>query len=259
MPKNYSAHGDSVSHIIDVVTWFMLFLFIGWTLFFLYCLIRFRKSENPKASYHGVKNHVSTHLEIGVIVIEAVLLLGFALPMWSERTDNFEQIEAEENPVRVRAIGFQFGWKFHYAGADGKFGYIDRTTHREPGDSGVDFTSGHGTDDFIMGELKIPVDRPVILQVTSTDVIHNFSIIPMRIQQDAIPGKDIPMWFTPIAELETSVVCGQLCGSGHGNMLGTMKVVSQKEFDKWLADNSSKADKKNREKAAAKESGLTQK
>lgn len=250
MPKNYSAHGDSVGHMIDVVTWFMLALFVGWSIFFFYCLVRFRKKDQPEAEYHGVKSHLSTHLEIGVIVVEAVLLLGFAFPMWSERTDTYDQIVEEENPVRVRAIGFQFGWKFHYAGADGKFGYIDLTTLREPGDPGVDYTSGHGTDDFVMGELIIPVDRPCILQVTSTDVIHNFSIIPMRIQQDAIPGKDIPMWFTPIAELETSVVCGQLCGSGHGNMLGTMKVISQKDFDKFLKDNSAKAHKKNSVKAA---------
>ena len=245
MPENYSFHGDDVGHIIDVVTWFMIILFVGWTIFFFVCLFKFWHKKNPEASYGGVQNHVSTHCEIGVVIIEAVLLLGFALPMWSERTDDFDQAK-KENAVRVRAVGFQFGWKFHYAGADQKFGFIDRSLAKSQGDHCLDPADPNGWDDFVTTELQIPVDRPVILQVTSTDVIHNFSIIPMRIQQDAIPGKDIPMWFTPIKELETSVVCGQLCGQGHADMVGMMKVVPQKEFNTFLAKQSKAAKEKNK-------------
>lgn len=245
LPATYSAHGDQVDHMMDVINWFMLALFIGWTIFFFICLFRFTKKKNPKASYHGVKNHVSTHLEVGVIIIEAVLLLGFALPLWGGRTDSFDRI-LEENPVRVRAIGYQFGWKFHYAGNDGKFGFIDRDLVKTQGDACVDPEDPNGFDDFIASSLKLPVDRPAIVQVTSTDVIHNFSIIPMRVQQDAIPGKDIPMWFTPLKELETSVVCGQLCGDGHANMIGTMEIVSDKAFTKWSSDMSTASYEENK-------------
>jgi cytochrome c oxidase subunit 2 len=63
----------------------------------------------------------------------------------------------------------------------------------------------------------------------------------MRIQQDAIPGREIPMWFTPIKTLETYVVCGQLCGEGHGNMIGTMEVVDSKNFDTWSTAQSDEA------------------
>jgi len=243
MPKNYSAHGDTVGHMIDVVTWFMIALFIGWTLFFLVSLFKFWHKKNPKASYYGVKSHLSTHLEVGVVIVEAVLLLGFALPLWSERTDSFDRV-LKENPVRVRAIGFQFNWNFHYAGEDGKFGFIDRSLVSAKGDPCIAPDDKNGWDDFTADKLRIPVDRPVILQVTSTDVIHNFSIIPMRIQSDAFPGKDIPMWFTPIEEMETSVVCGQLCGSGHANMVTTMTVESQKSFNAFHKERSdgSKAD-----------------
>ncbi|MFC4993006.1 cytochrome c oxidase subunit II [Rubritalea tangerina] len=240
LPENNSAHGDQVGHMMDVITWFMLALFIGWTIFFFICLFKFTKKKNPKAEYHGVKNHVSTHLEIGVIIIEAVLLLGFALPLWAERTDTFDRV-LEENPVRVRAIGYQFGWKFHYAGNDGKFGYIDRDLVNTPGDACIYPDDPNGFDDFVASTLKLPVGRPAIVNVTSTDVIHNFSIIPMRIQQDAIPGKDVPMWFTPLNELETSVVCGQLCGEGHADMIGTLVVESEKSFTDWASKLSSEA------------------
>jgi cytochrome c oxidase subunit II len=244
MPENFSAHGSDVDHLIDVVQWFMIALFLGWTIFFFYCIIRFHKSNNPKADYYGVKGHLSTHLEVGVIIIEAVLLLGFALPFWSERVDTFQDA-VDRNAVRVRAIGYQFGWKYHYAGEDGKFGRIDRSLVKEPGDPCIDKDDPNGFDDFVDTTLKLPVERPAIVNVTSTDVIHNYAIIPMRIQQDAIPGVDIPMWFSPLREIETSVVCAQLCGSGHANMKGRLEVVKQSDFDKWHEKMSSDVKKSN--------------
>lgn len=246
LPANYSLHGDQVDHTIDVVHWLMIVLFVGWTIFFFVCLFKFGQKKNAKASYHGVKNHVSTHLEVGVIIIEAVLLLGFALPLWGERTDSFDRVIQEENPVRVRAIGYQFGWKFHYAGNDGVFGFIDRDLVKGPGDACIYPDDPNGFDDFVASTLKLPALRPAIVQVTSTDVIHNFGIVPMRVQQDAFPGKDIPMWFTPLEELETSVVCGQLCGEGHANMVGTMVIESEKVFTKWAGDLSSDAYESNK-------------
>ena len=243
IPENFSDHGSNVDHLIDIVHWFMFALFVGWTLFFLFCLWKFRASKNPKASYHGVQNHVSSHLEIGVVIIEAVLLLGFAFPLWWERTDRFEEVQ-QTDPTRVRVIAYQFGFQYHYPGKDGKFGRIDRTLVKGPGDACIDRDDPQGYDDFVSGSLKLPVKRNAILQVTSTDVIHNYSIIPMRIQQDALPGKDIPMWFKPMKELETGVVCGQLCGENHGVMRGTMEVIDQKKYDTWALQQSEAAYKK---------------
>ena len=234
--------------MIDVVQWFMVILFVGWTIFFGITLIRFWHRRNPKANYHGVKSHASTHLEIGVIIVEAVLLLGFAIPLWQERTDSYDRVLTED-PVRVRAIGYQFNWVYHYAGADGKFGRVDRRLVSRPGDPCIDPLDPNGYDDIVTNGLQIPVGEPCILQATSTDVIHNFSIIPMRIQTDAIPGKDIPMWFTPTKELETSVVCGQLCGASHADMVGAMKVVSKKKFDTWFKAESKKSKEKSEAKA----------
>ena len=244
MPDNYSAHGSDVDHLIDVVQWFMIALFVGWTIFFLFTIFRFHRSRNPKADYHGVKNHLSSHLEIGVVIVEAVLLLGFALPFWSERVDTFQDA-VDRDAVRVRAIGYQFGWKYHYAGEDGKFGRIDRSIVSSPGDPCIDPDDPNGYDDFTSDVLRLPVGRPAIVNVTSTDVIHNYAIIPMRIQQDAIPGVDIPMWFTPTRELETTVVCAQLCGEGHGRMVGTMEVTAASSFDNWHKEESDKEKQKN--------------
>ena len=244
IPENFSAHGGQVDHLIDVVHWLMIALFVGWTLFFLYCLVRFRQSANPKACYTGVKNHISSHLEIGIVILEAVLLLGFALPLWKARTDTWETVQ-ERDPVRVRVIGWQFGWTYHYPGDDGIFGRIDHRLKTTNSDPGIDLDDPNGLDDFTASVLKIPVKRPAILNITSNDVIHNYAIVPMRIQQDAVPGREFPMWFTPNKKLETSVVCAQLCGEGHGNMAGQMEVIADKTFREWAAGESASALKRN--------------
>lgn len=247
IPENYAAHGGDVDHLIDIVHWFMFVLFVGWTSFFLFCLWRFRASKNPKADYRGVTGHISTHLEIGVVIIEAVLLLGFAFPLWWERTDQYPEVQ-KTDPVRVRVIAYQYAFNYHYPGEDGKFGRIDRHLVSTGGDPSIDPDDPNGFDDFTAGVLKLPEDRNVILQITSTDVIHNYAIVPMRVQQDAIPGRDIPMWFRPTKKLVTNVVCGQLCGNGHANMKGVMEVVSQKAYEGWASEQSKAALERNLEK-----------
>lgn len=252
IPENYSEHGGSVDHLIDLVHWFMLALFVGWTAFFLFACWRFWRKRNPKASYHGVQNHVTTHLEVGVAIFEAVLLLGFAFPLWAERTDRFEDVQAQD-PVRVRVIGYQFGWNYHYPGSDGKFGRIDRHLVQSAGDPCIDPEDPNGWDDFVSPILKIPVLEPAILQVTATDVIHGYAIVPMRIQQDAIPGTDIPMWFRPLRTMETSVVCAQLCGEGHGDMVGVMEVVNKGAYTSWSEEQSTAAYARNAKAAQPEE------
>lgn len=244
IPENFAAHGGQVDHLIDVVHWLMILLFIGWTLFLVYTLIRFRAKASPKASYYGVRNHISSHLEIGIVILEAVLLLGFALPLWRDRTDTWETVQ-KLDPVRVRVIGWQFGWTYHYPGSDGKFGRIDERRKTANSDPGIDLEDPNALDDFVSSVLKIPVGRPAILNISSNDVIHNYAIVPMRIQQDAIPGREIPMWFTPNQTLETSVVCAQLCGEGHANMAGQMEVIGETAFDDWFAGESDGALKRN--------------
>lgn len=240
IPENYSAHGGQVDHMLDVVHWFMFALFIGWTIFFLYCLVRFWHRNQPKASYEGVRSHLSSHLEVGVIIVEAVLLLGFAFPLWADRVDSWKQVQ-NLDPVRVRVVGYQFAWTYHYPGADGKFGRIDPALMTGVGDIGLDLDDPNALDDFTSPILKLPEKRPAVLNITSTDVIHNYSIVPMRIQQDAIPGREIPMWFTPTKPLETTVVCGQLCGESHANMVGGLEIMPAGDFETWAAAQSESA------------------
>src|SRR5205823_13449465 len=83
MPPNASEHGYQIDHIIEFCHWFMGALFLGWSVFFIYVLLRFRKGKHPVADHEGVKSGISTHLEFTVVLIEAVLLVVFAIQLWA--------------------------------------------------------------------------------------------------------------------------------------------------------------------------------
>ena len=119
LPALAALNGGQVDDLIGWTHIFMFVLFVGWGGFFTYCLIRFRRSRNPVADYRGVTSHTSSYLEGGVAVVEAVLLLGFSIPIWAARVDHRPP---ENEALVVEVTGEQFAWNAHYAGPDGLFG-----------------------------------------------------------------------------------------------------------------------------------------
>lgn len=240
LPTDYSYHGAAINSLLSWVHWLMLVLFVGWGGFYLLCLFKFRQKKNPKADYHGVKNHVSTYLEIGVAAIEALLLIGFSIPIWAKAVDNFPD---EKGSVVVRVVAEQFAWNFHYPGPDGKFG----RTHPKFVDTvenplGLDRSDPNGKDDIhTINQLIVPINKPVIAKITSKDVIHSFGVPGLRLKQDAIPGMEIPLWFMATKPGQVEIACSQLCGNSHYRMRGFIQMKTQPEFDAWLARQAKKA------------------
>lgn len=195
LPLDASAHGPQIDQMMGVVHWLMLILFIGWGGFFLYTLVRFRKSKHPQADYAGVKSHVSTYLEIAVAIFEVILIVGFAVPLWAERVNEFPP---EKDATVVRVVAEQFAWNVHYPGADGKFGRTNVQLVSAENPLGLDREDADAKDDiFTVNQLNLPVGKPVIVRLSSKDVIHSFGIPLLRVKQDVIPGEIIPVWFTP--------------------------------------------------------------
>src|ERR1700681_4782386 len=239
MPPNASEHGYQIDHIIEFSHWFMGALFVGWSVFFIYVLLRFRKGRHPVADHEGVKSGISTHLEFSVVLIEAVLLIGFAIPLWAKRVNQFPEAK---DAILVHAVGQQFNWNFHLPGPDGEFGRRDVHLVTNSNPLGLDPNDPASKDDIVtLGELHAPINRPVIIELSSKDVIHNFALVHMRIAQDAIPGSLIPMWFKPIKTGTYEVICGQLCGLGHYSMKGTVVVDSAEDYQAWLKERADMA------------------
>src|SRR6185437_9150964 len=101
---------------------------------------------------------------------------------------------------------------------------------------GVDPSDPAGKDDIQeQNFVHVVVNKPVIVKLSSKDVIHSFKVIAMRVTQDAIPGMRIPIHFTPTKTGTYQINCAQLCGQGHASMAsGYMVVETQQEFDDWI-------------------------
>ena len=213
-------------------------LFVGWIGYFIYVLFRYSKSRNPKADYVGVTSHASTYLEGIVALIEGVLLIGFAIPIWAHAVDQFPK---DKDATVIKVIAQQFQWNGLGTRTPTAFSPL-RTGSLSPATIlfGLDKTDPHYKQNFIVaGDLEVPVDKPVICYISSLDVIHCFACRPMRVTQDAIPGMVIPAHFTPKRLGTYRINCAQLCGAAHYKMGGTLKVVSAEDYQQWVAKKSS--------------------
>jgi cytochrome c oxidase subunit 2 len=234
LPPAAATHAADIDQMTAVVHWLMLILFVGWGAFFVFVLFRFRKGANPKASYTGAKGKFAKSTEVAVAIFEAVLLLVYAIPAWATRVAEFP---AESEAVVVRVTGGQFEWLVHYPGADGVFGRRDIKLITAENGIGLDRTDPAAKDDITdINNLNLPVNRPVLIRLTSKDVIHSFGSVEMRVKQDAVPGLEIPVWFIPSRVGDYEISCSQLCGLGHYRMRGFMSVKSEADYQQWMAE-----------------------
>ena len=241
-----STQGPQIDNIISIVHWLMLVLFVGWGAYFIFTLIKFRASKNPKADYKGVRNHYSSYIEGLVAVIEVALLFGFAFPIWASRIND---VPKGNDVVQIRVIGQQYLWNFHYPGPDGVFGKTSVNLVDEAENPiGLDRDDSFAKDDVYVPQMHIPVNTPINVSLSTKDVIHNFKLPELRVSQDAIPGMTIPVWFeaTMTSEefLKTTIgtkregrgfeiACAQLCGLGHSKMRGYLNVYDAEGYVAW--------------------------
>lgn len=234
LPPLASEQGRAVDGLIIYVHWLMIALFIGWLAYFAYTLVRFRRSRQPKADYLGLRGHYTNYIEITVVIAEGVLLLGFAIPIWAKAVGEFPK---REDSTVVQVVAQQFAWNVRYTGADGKLGKQDMHLVSDSNIFGVDQSDPAGKDDIqLQNQIHVQVNKPVIVELSSKDVIHSFKVIAMRVTQDAIPGMRIPLHFTPTQVGRYQINCAQLCGVGHASMTaGYIFVDTKEDYEKWLA------------------------
>jgi cytochrome c oxidase subunit 2 len=233
LPVPAAAHAGDVDQIMSLVHWLMLVLFVGWSAFFVFVLVRFRRRRQPVANYHGTRARWSTWLEGGVLAAEVILLAFFSIPVWSARVD---ALPAERDSTVVRVIAEQFAWNVHYPGADGIFGRTSIQLVSPDNPIGLDRRDPAAQDDITtINRMNLPIGKPVLVYLSTKDVIHSFGLPEMRVKLDATPGIVQPVWFTPIATGEWDIACSQLCGLGHYRMRGVYAIQTEADFDAWLA------------------------
>lgn len=231
LPFNASVHGGEIDRLIYIVHIFMAVLFVGWLIFFVTALVKFRRRSGHKAVYHPKHSKMSSYLEIAVAIFEVFLLIGFSFPIFNYYRD---QLPPKENAMEVRVIAEQFAWNIHYPGDDGVFGKTSPKLMGPANPLGLDPEDPAGKDDIrTINQLHVPVNKPVIVNLTSKDVIHSFFLPVMRVKQDTVPGQSVKVWFEAAKTGKFEIACAQLCGLGHYRMRGLFFIDTPEDFAKW--------------------------
>jgi len=197
LPPDISSHGSAIDNLIAYLHVFMAILFVGWGIFFIYCLIKFRARAGHLARYDDVKAKPSKYAEVLVVAIEAVLLVGISMPVWA----SYRNEPPKDDPLIVRMVAQQFAWNIHYPGPDGKFGRTEPKLVNEISNPiGLDRDGDPAAADDVVSinNFHVPKGRDVVVRLSSKDVIHSFAVPLLRVKQDVIPGMEIPVWFKAV-------------------------------------------------------------
>jgi cytochrome c oxidase subunit 2 len=204
LPTAASAEAGPIDQLFTGHFLFISFFFSLIVVFVLYSIVVFRRKpedEEPAAQFHG-----NTPLEIIWTVVPLIIVIGFGIWGWVV----LNEVTAEEpDELVVRVTGRQWQWTFEYP----EYGDVGTTT-----------------------ELVLPVDRPVLLEMVSEDVLHSFWVPEFRVKQDLIPQTITTLRITPTIIDEYKVRCAEICGFDHSGMLAGVSVRSQADFDSWLSE-----------------------
>jgi cytochrome c oxidase subunit 2 len=246
LPPEASVQAPAIDFVLGLEHWGMLAIFVFFFGYFVYVLIRFRSRANPNASYTGMRSYWSVYVVLAMALAEGVLLVAYEMPEWRDRLLN---VPTPSEATVVRVVAEQFQWNIHYPGPDGKFGRTDVALVSAGNPLGLDRRDPDAKDDITsINQLTVPVNHPVLIHLTSKDVIHSFGVYEMRVKQDAIPGTDTPVWFVPTTttaqmrqrtgrpDYDYEIACSQLCGLGHYRMRGFLNVTTDAEYQAFLAE-----------------------
>ncbi|GAB4463829.1 MAG: cytochrome c oxidase subunit II [Anaerolineales bacterium] len=203
MPVEASAQAAPIDWLWDLQVKAMSFLFALIVVPMLYSLLVFRRKKGDTSDAAHVEGN--TTLEVVWTVIPLVMVLGMAY-IGAQNLGETRRVDPDAMVVNV--TGFQWGWSFEYP------------------DYGI--TSK---------ELYLPVNKQVLLKMTSRDVIHSFWVPEFRVKQDLVPGRVTELRITPTVLGDTyKVRCSEICGTSHAYMENPVIVVEKVAFDAWVSE-----------------------
>jgi cytochrome c oxidase subunit II len=197
-----------------------------------YAVFKFRDRGQKVRYFEG-----NNTMEIVWTITTLVLFVGlglYARNAWAQV--HFMGAAPGALPIEVTAQ--QFVWNFRYPGPDGKFGRVNpELVSASTGNPiGLDPSDPASRDDLVVPVIAVPVNRQIELIIRSQDVTHSFFVRELRLKQDAVPGMEIHMHFTPTVIGSYEVVCAELCGLGHYRMHSMLTVMSEPDFENWLRE-----------------------
>ncbi len=244
LPEAASAHGVKIDNMFTVTSIITLIVFVITQALLFWFLFRYRHNSKRKAYYLPHNNTIEkVWTIIPAIVLTILVVFGFFT--WQEIT-NVTDAKGESS-INIDVTGRQFEWLFRYPGKDGVLGKKNYTLTTAANALGVDFKDKSSFDDLKADTLVVPVHKSIKLNIFAMDVIHSVFMPHFRVQMNAVPGLPTFFRFTPTIttdemrnklgdpKFEYLLYCNKICGSTHYNMQKVVRVVSESEYNAWIA------------------------
>lgn len=205
LPEQASAQAVPIDQLFQIHFIAIAFLFSLIVVFMLYSIVVFRRKAGDTSDARHIEGN--TNLEIAWTIIPLITVMAFAVLGGQALSDT---LRADPRALEVNVIGQQWAWRFEYP----QYGIVSDT-------------------------MYIPKDKQVILYLSSLDVIHSFWVPEFRVKQDALPGgkefvRDLRVTATKLGEYK--VRCAEMCGTQHAFMESPVIVVTQEDFEAWVAE-----------------------
>jgi cytochrome c oxidase subunit II len=219
LPDGYggvSSYAGDIDAVFNFIYWLTFAIFWLVTILMVVFLYRYhhREGDTRRATY----THGNTALELTWTIVPAIVFIGIWFVSKTTWADIKAHIPEPNMPVRVTAS--QFAWSFTYPGPDGLFDTADDKTDKDL----------QGADK----DLHVPVNQVIKVVLRSNDVIHSFFVPSFRLKQDAVPGREINVWFKATKPGRYELPCAELCGPGHSGMVNWVRVLSDADYQAWV-------------------------
>jgi cytochrome c oxidase subunit 2 len=242
LPESASEHGVAIDNMFRNTTIITLIVFIVTQTLLFGFAFAYRGSDKRKAYFLPHNNTIEKIWTI-VPAIVLTILVVFGFFTWQKVENSAEQ----KGDLNIDVTGHQFAWELRYPGADGKLGSLNFRLTTPANKLGVDFKDRNSFDDISADTLVLPVHKTIRLNIHAQDVIHSVYMPHFRLQQNAVPG--LPTFFKFVPTITTAemkrktdnpkfeylLYCNKVCGGAHYNMQKVVRVVTQAEYQDWIA------------------------
>ncbi len=198
-PVAASQQAAEVDHLIWAFTVVLLLLTVPIFAFMTWCAAKYRVGRVADREHASLRN---IKLELSWMLIPfAVSLVFFA---WAARIYDVQR-HPPPGTLDITAMGRQWMWKFQHPGGQAE-----------------------------INDLHVPTDEAVRINIISQDVVHALYLPAVRMQMDAIPGRETEIWFKANRTGTYELYCSEYCGTDHSRMRGKLYVMSQADYQGWL-------------------------
>jgi cytochrome c oxidase subunit 2 len=273
-----SEHGSLLDQTFNVTLFVTGIVFVITQVLLFWYAYKYRKQEGKKALFISHDNRLEV-IWTAIPAVVMTFLVVSGLDTWNTATADIAPTEiAGKDFIEIEATGMQFAWLLRYPGADNRLGTRNYKLIDGTNPLGMDWNDEKNFDDFMPDKIVLPVGKKVRVRITSRDVLHNFDLPHFRVKMDAVPGmptyfvftptvtteqyrKNLgaldkngeplyPEWHTPSdpadptsaprwKKFDYELACAELCGNGHYSMRRIVEIVTQEEYNRWLAEQKS--------------------